>query len=627
MKTIIDLFHTSVEKYPENILMWERSPRGYIGTSYRECAREVEILSAGLMALGLRPGECIALISEGRNHWVLSELAILSIGAVCVPLSVKIEEESDLSLRLEHSECRAVIVSTSQLNKILSIRDSLSHLDKIILLEEESPSEEVISIGEIYDLGKNHLEESPDVVRRMKESIEEDGPANICYTSGTTGDPKGIILSHKNYYTNVEQASAILPIPESYASLLILPWDHSFAHTAGVYTLMRNGACFYSVELGSTPIETMKNIPKNIREAAPAFLLTVPSLAKKFRRNIEKGIASRGRLVTWLFHTGLKIAILYNRDGWNRGKGFRFLLRPFYSVFDALVFSKVRASFGGRLEFFIGGGSLLDIHLQRFFYAIGIPIYQGYGLTEASPIISANTPQAHKLGSSGRLVPDLSLKICDEDGVELPIGETGEIVVSGENVMAGYFKNPEATSKTLRDSWLYTGDRGYLDRDGFLYVTGREKSLLIGDDGEKYSPEGIEETLTSKIPYISQVMIYNDQSPYTVALIVPDMESLSDHFKDPSPEDIIDLLSVSLLDFKKENKDFPGRWIPTTFILLREGFTQENTLLNSTMKLVRNRVVSAYREDLDFLYTREGRIPLNSLNIENIKSYLTPPPF
>ncbi len=192
-----------------------------------------------------------------------------------------------------------------------------------------------------------------------------------------------------------------------------------------------------------------------------------------------------------------------------------------------ILFKKIRASFGGRMEFFIGGAALLDIELQKFFYAIGIPMLQGYGLTEASPVISSNVLKRHKLGSSGNIVKNLDLKICDEEGNEMPVGEKGEIVIRGENVMKGYWKNEKATLETIREGWLHTGDMGYVDEDRFLYVLGRFKSLLISDDGEKYSPEGIEETITDRSQFIEQMMLYNNQNKYTSALLVPNGDALA----------------------------------------------------------------------------------------------------
>ena len=225
------------------------------------------------------------------------------------------------------------------------------------------------------------------------------------------------------------------------------------------------------------------------------------------------------------------IAYRYNGIGIDKGKGTRKLLKPIYKFYDKILFSKIRANFGGNLKFFVGGGALLDIELQRFFYAIGIPMYQGYGLSEASPIISSNTHHRHKLGSSGFLVDNMDCKICDDLGNPLSAGEKGEIVIKGGNVMKGYWKNDKASAETLKNNWLHTGDMGHIDEDGFLYVSGRFKSLLIANDGEKYSPEEIEETFVHQSAYIDQCILYNNQNPYTIALIVPNKGAIQSHLK------------------------------------------------------------------------------------------------
>ena len=358
-------------------------------------------------------------------------------------------------------------------------------------------------------------------------SIGPDDYVNISYTSGTTADPKAIILSHRNYTANIEQTLTLMDVPEWWTTLLILPWDHSFAHTVGIYIMMATGASLAAVQSGKSYLDSLKHIPENIREIKPVFLLSAPALAKNFRKGIEKGIKDKGKLIEKLFRHALKIAYTYNGIGWDKGKGFRIFLKPLYKLYDVILFRKIRASFGGRLKFFFGGAALLDIELQKFFSAIGIPMLQGYGLSEASPVISGNVEKRYKLGSSGFLVKNLDLKICDEDGNELAVGKKGEIVIRGENVMKGYWKNERATRETIRDGWLYTGDMGYMDEDGFLYVLGRFKSLLISDDGEKYSPEGIEETITDRSPYIDQMMLYNNQNKYTSALLVPNREALA----------------------------------------------------------------------------------------------------
>jgi long-chain acyl-CoA synthetase len=389
--------------------------------------------------------------------------------------------------------------------------------------------------------------------------------------------------------------------------------------------MMMSGAALASVQPGRTPMDTLKNIPAAIRETRPTILLSVPALAKNFRRSVEKGVREKGGRVEKLFARALKTAYGYNAEGWNRGAGRQALKKPLLALYDALLFRKIRASFGGRLQFIVGGGALLDIELQRFFYAIGIPMLQGYGLTEAAPVISANSRARHKLGSSGRIMPGLDVRICDADGRALPAGARGEIVVRGENVMAGYWKNERATAEVLRGGWLYTGDLGYLDEDGFLYVLGRVKSLLIADDGEKYSPEQIEEAITGASPFIEQIMLYNNQSPYTTALVVPAKEAVRGWLREqglsagtPEGQEAALRLLESELARHREGGDlggaFPGRWLPSAVAVLGEGFTEQNHLLNSTMKMVRGKIADFYRTRIDDLYTPEGRSILNAQN-------------
>ncbi|MFH2096132.1 MAG: AMP-binding protein, partial [Bacteroidota bacterium] len=276
-----------------------------------------------------------------------------------------------------------------------------------------------------------------------------------------------------------------------------------------------------------------------------------------------------------------------------------------------------------------GGGALLDIELQRFFYAIGTPMFQGYGLSEAAPIISSNAPLKHKLGSSGFLVKNLELKICDEKGNSLPAGEKGEIIVKGENVMAGYWKNENATHEALRDGWLHTGDLGYLDTDGFLYVLGRFKSLLIANDGEKYSPEGIEEVFVEYSRYIDQCMLFNNQSPYTIALVVPNQGPVMFWLREQGLSIDTEEGKTAALKKIQEELDsfkpgganegmFPVRWFPAAIGVLDEAFTEQNHQINSTMKMVRNRITHRYQSKIDFLFTPEGKDICNRENMEAV---------
>ena len=498
MKTIVELLENSAQKFADNPYLLEKKTDRYEAITYRETKEQAWKVAAGLLALGINKGDRIALLSESRTDWVLSELGILHARAICVPLSILLKEGADLKFRLDHSESRWIIVSRSQLDKINSIKKDLKNLEKVILLDpKEDYSQDEIYMGNVKKMGEEYLSKNHEKFMQTIESVGPDDYVNICYTSGTTADPKAIILSHRNYTANIEQALTLMDVPEWWTTLLILPWDHSFAHTVGIYIMMASGASIAAVQ-GKSYLDNLKHIPENIREIKPVFLLSAPTLAKNFRKGIEKGIRDKGPFIEKLFNHALKIAYSYNGIGWDKGKGTKILLKPLYSLYDQILFKKIRASFGGRLKFFFGGAALLDIELQKFFSAIGIPMLQGYGLSEASPVISGNMEKRHKLGSSGFLVKNLELKICDEDGNEMPVGKKGEIIVRGENVMKGYWKNEKATRETLRDGWLHTGDMGYMDEDGFLFVLGRFKSLLISDDGEKYSPEGIEETISDR---------------------------------------------------------------------------------------------------------------------------------
>ena len=631
MKTIIQLFDECVVKYNSNPFLWEKKTDHFEPFSFTQTKEQVYRFAAGLLQLGVKRNDKAALLSEGRNDWIIGELAILHTGAVNVPLSIKLEERNDLIFRLQHSESKFIIVSKTQLPKIRAIAGELPLLEKIIVFDDQEVyRDNEIPLSEIYRMGDEKLAANPECVNSVSSQVTGSDFANISYTSGTTADPKGIILTHRNYTANVEQSMSLIKIPSHYKTLIILPLDHCFAHVAGFYTFMAYGASVATVKVGRTGMETLKNIPVNIKEIRPNVLLSVPSLAKNFRKNIESGIKAKGSFTWKLFNHALNMSYSYNKEGYNKGGFTQFWKRPLLALYNKILFSKIREFFGGELDFFIGGGALLDIQMQRFYYALGIPMFQGYGLSEATPVISANSKTKHKLGSSGFLVQPMDLKICDADGRELPVGEKGEIVIRGENVMAGYWKNPKATSETIRDNWLYTGDMGYMDKDGFLYVTGRFKSLLISSDGEKYSPEGIEEEIATNSRYIDNLMLYNNQDPYTVALIVTNMEALKSYVKTQnmewdSPEGrqkALNLLQDEVNQYKRGgiySDKFPERWLPAAIAVLPEGFTEQNGLMNSTMKIVRGKITDRYTDRINYLFTAEGKNIVNEANMKSLE--------
>lgn len=623
-KTIVDVFENSVRNYANNTFLMEKVGSEWQNTTYKQVQDLVYRIGAGFQAIGVKKGDNMALLSEGRNLWVASELAMFYAGAVNVPLSIKLEESNDLLFRLQHGDAKFIVVSGNQLKKIRKIVDQLPLLQKVIVLDAQAEyQEKELFVEDLMRLGDEFLKShTMEEFLSVGQSIQNDDLATITYTSGTTADPKGVSLSHRNYTANVEQSLSRVPIDHTWRTLIILPLDHCFAHVVGFYVMMMQGASVATVQVGRNGMETLKNIPINIKEVKPHYILSVPALAKNFKKNIEQSVHSQGAMVERLFEWGKSIRQAYYGESCLDGKGVRMLLSPLVWLFDKILFDKIKANFGGELRFFIGGGALLDKDLQKFYIGIGLPMFQGYGLSEATPVISTNTPDYYRFGSSGKLVEPIEVKICDAEGKELPLGEQGEIVVKGENVMVGYWKNPTATAETVKDGWLYTGDLGYMTQEGLLYVKGRFKSLLISSDGEKYSPEGIEEALVQLCPTIDQVMLYNNQSPTTSALIVPNKAELAKMGFDLKTEEgrraAAQAVNADVAKFRKGGEFasmFPERWVPSSFILLKEPFSEQNQMINSTMKMVRGKIEKAYAEQLEYVYTPEGKKVDNPQNL------------
>ena len=632
MKTIIELFETAVLNYSDKEYLWEKKVGKYEGTTYNETRTQVLNLAAGLVDIGFKKGDRAALVADGRNDWIISELGMLYAGGVNVPLSIRLET-NEIAFRIKHSGAKFIFVSKLHAQKIEDIRSELPDVEKVIFIDgNENPGENDINYRDLMDSGEKLREKGTDVYDTIWKNIQPNDMANISYTSGTTADPKGIMLSHLNYAANVVQSNGLLDLQTYWKTLAILPWDHAFAHTCCLYVFMYKGASIASVEIGNSPLETLKNIPKNIKEVQPHIMMSVPAYSKTFRKNIEAGIRAKGETLYKVFQFALKVAYKYNGNGYDKGKGLRFLQKPLLSVFDAILFKKIREGFGGKLLFFIGGGAILDSEMQQFFYAIGLPICQGYGLTEASPVISSNVPECVKFGSSGKPVKNMELKIVDVEGNSLQQGDKGEICIKGDNVMLGYWNNPTATAETIKNGWLHTGDMGYVDKDGFLYVLGRFKSLLIGNDGEKYSPEGIEDAILIHSPHIQQVMLHNNQNPYTVGMIVPDMDAINRELKqrniekgtDEGNKESLKLIQNDINQFKKGGKHeglFPERWLPTTIAVLPVGFTADNKMLNAMLKMVRGKINEHYSKELDFLFTPQAKNIENEMNLGAIKKW------
>lgn len=618
--TIIDFVNEYVDKYQNDTYLREKVDGVWTETSFIKTRDEARLIAAGFMSLGLNKGDKVSLLAEARPMWVITEFGILFAGGVDVPLSYKLESDYDLTFRINHSDSRFIVASEMEIEKVRRVIAQCPAIEKVIVMDDIPLQEGEIYLKDVREAGVKFIEEHPGELEARMASVGPDDYANISYTSGTTADPKGILLTHRNYTANVAQGASVISIDRGDIMLIILPMDHCFAHVAGLYTMMSYGGSIATVP-GKTPQAQLRNIIPTMKEIKPQVMLTVPAISRSFKKAIENGVKAKGKTTEKLYNMALKNARAYYKDYYNQG-GAQFWRKPFVKLFDKIIFSKIRETFGGKMKFCVGGGALLDIELQRYFCAIGMPTFQGYGLSEATPIICSNAPGFARFGSSGRIVSPMECTIRDDENRILPNGQTGEIVIKGENVMAGYWKNPEATAETIVDGWLHTGDRGYICKEDprYLYVTGRFKSLLISSDGEKYSPEGYEDNLAVVSKYIDNVILHNNQSPYTIVLVVPNKEAL----RAAAPGDKEAQLRLIQADVDSYRKGgiragrFPEKWLPTAIVVCEEPFTEKNGLVNSTGKVVRGKVEKHFEKRIEYAYTPEGKQLINPQNMAAI---------
>ncbi|GHV86780.1 AMP-dependent synthetase [Spirochaetia bacterium] len=652
ISTVIELLHRGAREFGDDPYLGGKLGDAWQRFSFKETDRLSSAFALSLIKLGFVRYENISILAEGRTSWVIGEFGILKAGCTSVPLSTKLLPD-EILFRLDHSESRALLVSENNLQKgaealarvqkkpiLICISPKNSHTEELVKTFSLTEEKDFFYYDDLIVRGLAFLDaeagEGPALCRQLadiEKAIGADDTVTICYTSGTTGNPKGIMLSHRNYLHNAIKAAEVVLILRGWKSLIMLPLDHSFAHTVGIYVFLYRGVTMYFTDAQGGPLAALRNLPKNLTETNPDFLLTVPALTGNFMKKMIQGVQAKGPFVYGIFERGLKAGIARAGNGYNKPPLGKRIINYFpWALANALVFPKLRSFFGTDLKFCIGGGALLEIKQQEFFNAIGAPVYQGYGLTENAPIICSNSAKKHKFGTSGVIIPDLDVRIMKDDTTECPTGEIGQIVTRGGSVMKGYYKNPEATAETLRDNWLWSGDLGYKDPDGFLVVTGREKALLIAADGEKYSPETIEEAVINTSQFVNQIMAYNEQNKFTTALITLNAPELKEAVKsanisgatDAGLDRIIALIHADLTKFK-DHPDYahiPVQWRPASFAIIAEAFDESNGLINSTMKLVRHKARDYYRPRIDELYAAGAPDPLLPGNREALKKCL-----
>lgn len=634
--TIPDMLESASHQFGDKAYLFEKTDSGWHGYSFSQARQLAKAFASALVKLQMLGPT--AIIAEGRPSWVISELGVLITRNFSIPLSIKLGVE-EISYRLKHSGARNLVCSRISLDKIIEALPSFGKSINVIYLDsgEEDLQRiqaatglergvQLFSYEEIIQIGTDEIDNPVHLAQleAIEASVEPGDVATVCYTSGTTGNPKGIMLTHGNYFNNCSDSLEGFPIPFGLRMFVVLPIDHSFAHTIALYAALLRQFSLYFVDARGGSLSILRNIPLNLAEVQPDFMLTVPALTGNFMQKIIAGIRKKGDFIFGIFQAGLKARIRSLGNVWERPVWYQRILPWFsYMLAEVLIFKKVRKSLGN-IGFTIGGGASLDIHQQEFFHAIGISVYQGYGLSEAAPVVSTNSIPACKLGTSGRVLPHVECTIQDDKGTILGPGEKGEICLRGKNIMAGYLHNPDATAEVMRGGWLHTGDLGYLDKDGFLTVYGREKALLIMSDGEKYSPEVMEDAIVASSEFIAQTMLWCDHQTHTVALITLREDLVEDWIKQhkASPEVF---MAALISDFEAYTKEtaylglFPRQWRPGSFAIINKAFNENDGTINSTMKMVRHVIQEKYRDFIDYQYSDSGKRSDNEMNRQYIR--------
>lgn len=586
---LVELFEGSVARHPDNLLFGTKDAAGkYCWETYREIGRRVDCLRAGLAGLGVKAGDAVGIIANNRQEWAIAAFATFGLKARFVPMYEK-ELAKVWQYIVNDSGVRVLLVSTPEIHrKIDAMKADMPGLSDVLLIDGEGEC----SMAALERQGA----ERPVIAQHP--SPEE--TAVLIYTSGTTGRPKGVLLTHGNFTSNVRAGISLFPhIETTSRSLSILPWAHSFGQTAELYTFTHQGAAIGFMQDVTT-------IGADIEALAPTFLIAVPRVFNRIYDGIRARIRESGGLAEKLFQLGVDTS-RKRRDLAARGKT-SLATHLKLKLADRLVFSKIRSRFGGRLQCALSGSATMNVEIANFFFDIGIPVYDCYGLTETSPAVSMNCPQAFKLGSVGRPIPGVRVQI-DTSMVES--GSTdGEIVVHGPNVMRGYHNNPAATAEvTTPDGGFRTGDRGRIDADGYLFITGRLKEQYKLENGKYVFPASLEEEI-KLVPFVENAMVYGEGRAFNVCLVVPDFVVLGQYVRDhdlsTDPADLVrspevrEMIQSAIIEALKGK--YGGYEIPKKFIFLEENFSLDNGMLTQTMKLKRRSVLEKFQGDIESAY-------------------------
>ncbi len=583
------MFFHSVEKYADNLSLFDKINGSWEGLTYREVGEAVENVACGLTSLGIKKGDKIAILSTNSSRWAIADYAITGLGAVTVTVYPTLTNPH-IQYICNNSETKyAFVENADQLEKTISLVNECENFKGFILMDDsESSLEGVIKFSSLVEKGKTYKKETGFDLRKHGETIHEDDLLTLIYTSGTTGNPKGAMLSNKNLVSNVNSGHKAIHVDENDIFLSFLPLSHVYERMAGHFSAFSAGAQTYYAE-------SVDTVAENMGEVRPTIMTSVPRLYEKmYARIIDKvnnDPAIRQKIFWWAIKIGQKATPYLIKQKRPSGMlGFKL------SLAEKLVFSKIQEKVGGRLRFFASGGAPLSKEIAEFFASANILILEGYGLTETSPVISMNTLEHVKFGTVGMPI----------DGVEVKIAPDGEILCRGDNVMMGYYNDPKATSEVIdSDNWFHTGDIGEFDDEGFLRITDRKKNIIVTSGGKNIAPAPMENALILS-KYIEQSIIIGDKRNFVSALIVPTMESVNKwaEGKGLSKDILNDPETIQLFEDEVEEcmKNFAKYETVKKFKLIPDEWSVDSGELTPTLKVKRKVVEVKYADVIDKMY-------------------------
>jgi long-chain acyl-CoA synthetase len=591
-ETLAQVLLDTVKTYPKPDFMLYKEEGSYQPVSTEEFGRRVKHLCLGLRDLGLQKGDKVIIFSENRPEWVIADHANLCLGAITVPIYTSLVSEQ-IRYIIDDSDAKAVFVSGEDLwSKVDPIRPSLAKVRHYITFVDRAPAG-VLTMSQIMERGRMLDEQNPGLFDSLVGAVRPEDEASLIYTSGTTGVPKGVILTHANFVSNVKSVTTIIEFSDKDTVLSFLPLSHVLER------MVTFGYIYKGCRIGYA--ESLESVAANLLEVRPNIMVSVPRVFEKIYAKVMDNVLSSSALKKRIFFWALKVGKEYGRrklDGEAIPRG----LQRKRNLAHKLVYSKIIEKTGGRVRFFVSGGAPLSKDIAEFFYALGLVILEGYGLTETSPVISVNTFDNMRLGTVGKPIP----------GVEVKIAADGEILTRGPHVMKGYYKKEAETREVFEGGWFHTGDIGRIDKDGFLVITDRKKDIIVTAGGKNVAPQPIENILKAN-PYIANAVVIGDRRRFVGALVVPNFDKISDYARSggisfSSPAELV--RNEQVINFLKAEID---RATPNLaqyervkrIALLDRDFEIEKGEITPTLKVKRNIIEQKYKALIDSLYEED----------------------